>query len=303
MIIVFLCILLFVLSAYYLYETSFECEMVEMKSNTLPIKIFDQNFAIPRIIFQTSEWTKVPKGMSYAINSWINLNPEFEHRYFTGKDCELFIEKLENGLPGITDAYKTLIPGAYKADLFRYCVLYYFGGVYVDSAMIDIVPLSKILEKYDFINKHVFISAVDDGLEGGIYNAFMASTPFNPILKRTIELSIKRIKARDYKDGFFGITGPICLGDAVSDILNIKPRVDFKEGEYLLKDGIIKLFMRKTPKDFIEKFLHIEKIGFIYDFENIIIKTKYETFKQEDKCWRKQEHYAKLFEKQKVFID
>ena len=34
--------------------------------------------------------------------------------------------------PEVREAYDAIIPGAFKADLFRYCVLLIRGGVYAD---------------------------------------------------------------------------------------------------------------------------------------------------------------------------
>ena len=31
-------------------------------------------------------------------------------------------------------AYDSLIPSSYKSDLFRYCILYKYGGIYLDIA-------------------------------------------------------------------------------------------------------------------------------------------------------------------------
>lgn len=41
----------------------------------------------------------------------------------------------------VKEAYDDLIPGAFKADLFRYCVLFIYGGVYAD---IDVMLTSKL---------------------------------------------------------------------------------------------------------------------------------------------------------------
>ena len=44
--------------------------------------------------------------------------------------CREFIKVNFN--PLVLKAYDTLIPTAYKADLFRLCVLYINGGIYGD---------------------------------------------------------------------------------------------------------------------------------------------------------------------------
>lgn len=36
----------------------------------------------------------------------------------------------------VLEAFDILIPGAFKADLFRYCVLFIYGGVYADVDML-----------------------------------------------------------------------------------------------------------------------------------------------------------------------
>jgi hypothetical protein len=43
-------------------------------------------------------------------------------------------------------AYDTLIPGSYKADLFRYCILWSDGGVYGDLAHKYHVPLHELVD-------------------------------------------------------------------------------------------------------------------------------------------------------------
>ena len=40
---------------------------------------------------------------------------------------------IKNNYPvDVLEAFNKLIPGAYKADLWRYCVLYKLGGIYLD---------------------------------------------------------------------------------------------------------------------------------------------------------------------------
>ena len=60
----------------------------------------------------------------------IKLNPDFKIKYYSDKGSREFIKN--NYSKDIINAYDSLIPGAYKADLFRYCVLYKYGGIYSD---------------------------------------------------------------------------------------------------------------------------------------------------------------------------
>ena len=57
-------------------------------------------------------------------------NPEFEHHILDASEQREFIKA--NFEADVLLAYDTLIPAAFKADLWRYCILYKKGGIYVD---------------------------------------------------------------------------------------------------------------------------------------------------------------------------
>ena len=63
----------------------------------------------------------------------------WEYRFYNDDDAANF---LSTHFPvEVKEAYDVLIPGAFKADLFRYCVLFIHGGVYAD---IDVMLTSKL---------------------------------------------------------------------------------------------------------------------------------------------------------------
>ena len=59
------------------------------------------------------------------------------HYLFNDVDCREFIAS--EYPPDVLMAYDLLIPTAFKADLWRYCILYKYGGVYLDSKL-QVVP-------------------------------------------------------------------------------------------------------------------------------------------------------------------
>ena len=86
---------------------------------------------IPRRIFQTwNSFTTNVKELHDRVMKLINDNPEYEYNMFDDDESLKFIK--ENFKKEVADAYENVIPGAYKADLWRYCVLYIHGGVYLD---------------------------------------------------------------------------------------------------------------------------------------------------------------------------
>ena len=104
---------------------------LKKKNNISYPNKLNYNSIIPLNIFQTW-WTKenLTPCMFQCINIIKNNNPRFNYRLFDDNDCREFIEKNFNSV--VLKAYDSLIPGAYKADLWRYCVLFKLGGIYLD---------------------------------------------------------------------------------------------------------------------------------------------------------------------------
>ena len=168
---------------------------------------------IPRVIYQTMRSSRVPTDMNEAISSWTLLNPEYTHYFYTDEMCRQFIKRHFN--VAVLHAYDHLVPGAFKADLWRYCVLYKNGGVYADVDMVAVAPLREILNATD-----TFVSVKDRGLsfsgsDFAIYNAFICCTPEHPILKSAINFVVQSVANNFYGINSLHPTGPIALGEAI----------------------------------------------------------------------------------------
>lgn len=158
------------------------------------------NSVIPLNIFQT--WHRkdfLPEEMLNTINHIKNLNPKFTYYLFDDKDCRKFIKN--NFDSSVVEAFDCLIPGAYKADLWRYCVLYKKGGIYLDI-------------KYRPYNNFRFISLTEkehfclDVDKENIYNALMVCKAGNDILLKAINQIAINVKNRYYGNSPLDITGP-----------------------------------------------------------------------------------------------
>ena len=110
----------------------------------------------------------------------------------------------------VLQAYLTLIPGAFKADLWRYCVLYIEGGVYVDADTICELPLNDWI-----LGDAHFIATRDDPMaHKWLGNAFIGTVTQNPLLKDCIDRIVKH--CQDKKEMFYlDYTGPALLGKCV----------------------------------------------------------------------------------------
>jgi len=182
-----------------------------------------KHLKIPRVIYQTFETSEVPDGMYDAINSWKNSNINYEHYFYTEEDRIEFIEKYFDST--VLDTYLRIIPGAFKADLWRCCVLYEKGGVYVDADMICLSSLEDLLEGDD-----EFLISRDDPMSTKfLANGFIASTPKHPFLKKQIDNivdNVQNLRDRYYLD----ISGPGLFGKSVNEVCGRDEYGDFELG-------------------------------------------------------------------------
>ena len=152
-----------------------------VKIDLIPTKL-DYKQIIPKKLIQTSKSANNLSILHYnSIMTFLELNPEYEYQFFEDADCRKFIE--DNFDKSILEAYDTLIPNAFKADLFRYCYLYKNGGVYTDCKMILRLPFR------DWIPKNEDYILVEDAGNKQFYNAVMGlkqknNAVYEAILKR-----------------------------------------------------------------------------------------------------------------------
>jgi mannosyltransferase OCH1-like enzyme len=190
---------------YYMFQNSQKQLMPSPKPKPLG-SVFP---IIPFHIYQT--WhTKndLMPCMQKAIARIQTMNPEFHHHLFDDKDCRKFMEEEMADIPGVLEAYDDLIPGAYKADLWRYCILYRRGGIYLD---IKFTPCDgfKFMELVD--NEYFVLDRADLIGRPAIYNALMVAKAGNTELKRCIEKLVDNVRNRNYGLCKLDITGPTMM--------------------------------------------------------------------------------------------
>jgi mannosyltransferase OCH1-like enzyme len=162
---------------------------------------YDYKQKIPKKIIQTARTNKYNSILHYnAIQSFIELNPEYEYYFFTDIECREFIKN--NFDQDLLYTYDMLLPGAYKADLFRYCYLYINGGCYFDNKALLRVPLRDIIEE-DFVNIYC-----KDTLDDLMFNAIIMTDKLSEDLKKSYEEVVENVKSGFYGSTSLDPTGP-----------------------------------------------------------------------------------------------
>jgi len=149
--------------------------------------------------------------MKKALLSWKRFNPLTTHWLFDEDDQRELIEK--NFDRRVLSAFDTLIPKAFKVDLWRLCALYVYGGIYVDA---DAVCLRSLPEIDTFPNDASMFALIDGNLDR-ISNAFIwCRSPKEPLIRAIIDSIVYDVESRRFSDQFLlHLTGPGKVTDVV----------------------------------------------------------------------------------------
>ena len=229
-----------------------------------PLKQY-YNSVIPLNIYQTWHTKNLPPLMLQNSQKIKINNPAFNYQLFDDNDCYQFIK--ENFDLSVLNAYDSLIPGAYKADLWRYCILYINGGIYL-----DIKYGSK--DNFKFINiteQEHFVLDFDNNC---IYNALLVCLPKNNILLRAINAIVKNVNKKFYGNNPLDPTGPGLLSTFFST--NEKKNLDMKhivinslENRYILYNNYRILQCYTNYLEEINKFKNLEHYTILWENKQI----------------------------------
>jgi mannosyltransferase OCH1-like enzyme len=154
--------------------------IINIKTNIFLEKLEYSIQNIPKNIFQTGSSNIVKNIIHYnSIMSFIDLNPDYSYYYYDNIESRRFLRTYFD--KSVNDAYDILVPGAYKADLLRYCLLYIYGGCYFDCKQILLKPLNNIIKKDDEL------LLCKDFIEDGILNAVMLCEKNLDLIKIVID--------------------------------------------------------------------------------------------------------------------
>ena len=135
-------------------------------------------------------------------------------------------------------AYSMLPINVMKADLWRYCIIYYYGGIYADADTI-----CKINPNI-FINNSLLTIVPEN--ETHLCQWTFSAPKNSPILKTIIDLSVERILNTPIKGEHIihYLTGPALFTDGIEKYLieNNKPIFSNKKKYYKYPDPILKVF-------------------------------------------------------------
>ena len=159
------------------------------------------NGKIPSIMYKTGP-ENIPSEKILKLFRENERKLNVKTSYFNDQDCLNFMRKIGGKY---LQAYNSLIPNAYKADLWRYTILYHKGGVYGDLTQL-------FLQNYDINRGNVDMVLVKDKKKNYIQNSFIATVKGNGFLKYLIESICENILKKNLGNNSLDITGPSACG-------------------------------------------------------------------------------------------
>jgi len=243
----------------------------------------------------------IPKWIFRAGNDSLeNLHPEIAQIYTiqleNNPGYELFYFSREDRLQLILDqndadllyAYNTIVPEAFKTDIFRYVVLTTYGGVYMDFSMQTLIPLVDIVKHYTYV--YVKDTASEHPDIGGIYNAFIISPKDNSFLKAAIEKCIYNIKHKIYGRTPLYVTSPHMLGELYKELYSVEKVPLGPVGDdtvfydhclpnQLIQNGDTNLVQIKHPKHYEILYSTGDRYTVIWDKRTLFNCSEIKTYK------------------------
>jgi hypothetical protein len=249
--------------------------MFPMKINKQPSMLLQINkkpvqSVIPLNIYQTWYTLDLPPNMKENVEILKKQNPEFIHYLYDDAMCREFIK--DNFDEDVLYSFDKLKPGAYKADLWRYCILYKKGGIYLDIKYkcLSHFKLIELTNKEYCVRDRWYKNNV------GIYNALLCFKRNNDMLYKCIQNIIYNVKNNIYGYSELYISGPHLMSKFFSkeEIINLPLCFD---GKYILFNNMPSLIVYNSYREEQYKSLsvHYEKMWRecdVYNYPTLQIK-------------------------------
>lgn len=206
-------------------------------------KFVDETQNFQKIVFLSWRSIWFSKSHFYSIKNFIERNPEFKFVFF---DRNLQNKWMKDNFASkeIYYVYTNTIFGASKSDIFRYCLINKYGGIYFSINYTYLGILSDLIcddRKFilpeagqEYKSNFTHFSRDKASHDLAYFNAYLISARNNPILIEVVEMIVSR---------FFLARG---------QRYNIVDRaVWWFTGPYVFTDAILKCLSKGKPEDII----------------------------------------------------
>lgn len=186
-----------------------------------PREVAQESQTIPRILWMTiSDELLAGKTGVFQYNlmaEHFKQNPEYEWVVSGDAMCAAFM-KSDEVKKEWQDAYLKARNGAEKADIWRYAVLYKYGGVYMDADMTAHAPYRTFIDPTAQVVQQVTRKGGIKKMKGGDFWKYETSqyalffAPGHKLLEETLDSIAQKLNNESKLPSTLLLTGPAALG-------------------------------------------------------------------------------------------
>ena len=239
-----------------------------------PYNVPVNNDCIPKLCYTYWHSNQLPLSIKNNFISMIRDNPSIKFHLYHEKQAFCFIST--HFPDDVAYAFQHLIPKAYKCDLWKYCILYIHGGMYIDMkyTCYGDFRLEELCREEHFVLDRDYHWEYDTY---GIYPGIICVKPHSEVLKQCIDRIVENVRK-----GVFGWnphypTGSGLLGTVFLQGGETKPIQLSRHKTY----GHIYLHDKCILKEYSEYYSEIECRYNELWYSNLIYEYEYKLIHQE----------------------
>jgi len=246
--------------------------------------------SVPPILHRIWECSDIPSRYDAPVLSWSDNFPAKYVFLWTSKARETYISQALGAEK--VKLYRRLLPGAYRADLFKYVVMYFIGGFYSDF---DAFLVQNITEAFFRVGTSMAMDLSGPRLLPG---AILVSSSKDPVFRcamgEVFDHSARKLYF-SHDRGDLDISGPGVLGECVKHMIG-KDDIEFRDSVPELRDQGYHLFESSILPDGSHAII-------LEDGSSLIVLQRggagYE--KSRTKACDPGEHYSELYRRRAVY--
>ena len=156
---------------------------------------------VPRILHSIGK-----KGIPFHLSMVVAANPSYSINRHDDSSAEIYMSKFCG--EDVSKAFSCLLAPSFRADLFRYCVLFATGGVYLDEDIVPMKPLNDLISECSSATVgHDFPA---DG-KPAKQMKILAAAPGSELMKCAMDSIVDNVRRKDKPKSPLALTGPLLL--------------------------------------------------------------------------------------------
>lgn len=175
---------------------------------------------IPKKIWQTYKdpYDQLPDYIKETSETWKEINPEYDYEYMDDSQAREFVKNFYGN--DMVELFDSVPVGVMRGDMWRYLIIYAYGGVYTDLDTKCLKPISTWMKE----DKSLIICPEHDI---HLCQWTFAAEAGHPSIKSVIDLMVKRLSDNpDWEIPHFVhyYTGPGVWTEGIISSLNVSKK-------------------------------------------------------------------------------